>query len=169
MELNSQEQAAKEYIEYKFVPVLHEFLKSRNPKEYRRWGGNACKQTAIFGSLFLNELLPNYKWSVWEGLFKDIVKGREVTYNHAWIYGVDRQAGRRLLVDASRNHHERLFIVVGGNKYPKDHPSYLYMEEIERHKLDIQEALKDKEYYTFLDTLDFLSQIRVMISNLGGE
>lgn len=150
MELTTEELKVKHFIEEQFVPALHDIIVSKNPKEYEKWGGNACKQTAIFGSVFLNTLLPQYQWTVWEGIFTDIVHGKEVTYNHAWIYGVDRKLGKRLLVDASRNHHERLFLPVAGNKYPKDHPAYVHMKELHREKLDVGALLKEQEFYTRL-------------------
>jgi len=164
MHLTPEEEAAKLFIEEKFTPALHQIIESSNPKEYKKWGGNACRQTAIFGSVFLSELLPNYKWAAWDGIFKDIIDGREVQYNHAWLYGVDRENGRRLLVDASRNHHERLFIQVSGNRYPKDHPSYMNMQELKREKLNISEALGTDEYYTQLQSMDFIKLLKDRIN-----
>ncbi|QNR70477.1 hypothetical protein IAQ67_28625 (plasmid) [Paenibacillus peoriae] len=162
MNLTPKEEAAKLFIEEKFTPALHQIIESRNPKEYKKWGGNACRQAAIFGYVFLSELLPNYKWTAWDGIFKDIVGGKEVEYNHAWLYGVDRENGRRLLVDASRNHHERLFMTVSGNRYPKDHPSYIHMKELKREKLDVADALRTDEYYTRLPSMKFIELLRDM-------
>ncbi|MGG1263797.1 hypothetical protein [Brevibacillus laterosporus] len=164
MELTFREEVAKSFMEERFLPALHKLISTINPKEYEKWGGNACRQTAIFGSLYLERLLPEYTWSMWDGIFNDIVNDRKVTYNHAWLYGVNKENGKRLLVDLSRVHHERLFIVVTGNRYPKDHPSYKDMVEISRKKLNARELMKLPEYYTDLKVGEFLTKLEAFMA-----
>lgn len=166
MSLTITELSAKNYMEQKFLPALHKLVSEANPSEYKKWGGNACRQTAIFGYLYMQQLLPNYQWSAWDGIFDDVVYDKPVKYNHAWLYGVDKESGRRLLVDMARLHHERLFIKVTGNRYPKDHPSYLNMVEVSREKIDVAENLATIEYYTGLDSETFLQKLESIIETL---
>jgi hypothetical protein len=133
-----------------FIPTLHSVLKEADSFQYLKWGGNACRQTAIFGVKFLEKLLPTYKWEAWDGTFDDIVNGKPVKYNHAWIYGEDKSSGKKLLIDLSRNLHERLYLFVAVNDYPREHPTYNNMIEIHREKLDVKSCMKDHEFYTGL-------------------
>jgi hypothetical protein len=164
--LQPKEQFAKVYMEEKFVPALHKLLSEANPSEYKKWGGNACRQTAIFGTILLQTLLPEYDWSAWDGIFDDIVYDKPVRYNHAWILGKHKEGGQRLLVDLSRLHHERLFMFVDANRYPKDHPSYEHMKEVSREKINVIESLKDIEYYTKLHAPEFLVKLNKGIMDI---
>lgn len=160
MFVTEREKYVKRYMEGIFVKGLHEILQKANPVEYKKWGGNACRQTAIFGVKFLEKLLPTYKWEAWDGNFDDVVGDRQVEYNHAWIYGVEETTGKKLLVDLSRIYHERLFMFVEENKYPKDHPSYKNMNELNRKKMDIKDCMKDYEYYTMERSVKVLENLK---------
>lgn len=152
--LNERELIAKEYMFEVFTPSIHELIKSKNEKEYEKWGGNCCRQSAIFGAVVLNEILPEYAWTVWDGNMDDIVGGKPVNYNHAWILG--KHEGRRLLVDLSRQYRERLFIEVKVNGYPKDHPEYVNMVIKSREQLDWKKAFDEEiEFYTQLSGEEF--------------
>lgn len=164
MGLNEREESVKRFMEELFVPALHQVVEEANPEQYKKWGGNACRQTAFFGRKILADLLPDYTWTVWDGIFDDIVNDKPVQYNHAWIYGVDKASGKRLLVDLARLHHERLFIEVTGNRYPKDHPSYFHMKEVKREKVDLEDWGRAPEYYTQLDASSFMDRV---LSALG--
>lgn len=155
-----REKYVKNFMEREFVVALHETFEKANPIEYKKWGGNACRQTAIFGVKFLEKLLPTYSWEAWDGDFEDIVGGKKVTYNHAWIYGVDKSNGKKLLIDLSRLYHERLFLFVNENQYPKDHKSYEHMIELNRKKLDIKDCMKDCEYYTMERSVKVLEDLK---------
>lgn len=158
--LSTQEQNVKTFMETVFIPALHKLLSDANPVAYKEWGGNACRQTAVYGYLLLTEMLPEYKWTAWDGVFTDVVYGKPVQYNHAWLHGVNKVNGKRLLVDMSRLHHERLFIEVNSNKYPNTHPSYENMVEVSREKLDIQDCLQSPEYYTGLYFREFMEKLQ---------
>lgn len=160
LEVTVREVAVKEYMEKIFVPALHSLLKQGNPMAYQQWGGNACRQTAIFGVKFLEKLLPSYKWEAWDGNFNDIVRGKNVHYNHAWIFGVEESTGKKLLVDLSRIHHERLFLFVEENKYPNEHPSYKNMIEMNRSKMDIKDCMNDLEFYTSQRSTKLLQELK---------
>jgi hypothetical protein len=146
MAFTEREVRVKDFMENVFIPTLHNKFESRNPVLYNKWNGNACRQTAIFGIKFLEKLLPQYKWQAWDGEFKDFVYGKHVTYNHAWIYGKNKD--KNLLVDLSRVAQERLFIEVVENEYPKEHPSYQHMVKQNESLINIKDCFRDREYYT---------------------
>jgi hypothetical protein len=145
--LTPKEQAAKEFMYTNFIPHLHAIIIEKNLPEYEKWGGNCCRQSAIIGAKMLEKLLPGYKFEVWDGWFKDVVRGREVEYNHAWIFGTSPDK-RRLLIDLSRIFHERLFIEVKHNQYPKT-GTYKFMREKRREKFNWKKMFDiEREYYT---------------------
>lgn len=154
----------KNFMETIFVPALHKMIKSKNPTEYEKWQGNLCRQTAIFGALILSTINNDVDWQVWDGIFEDIYCGKRVTYNHAWIFGKDKNTGQRYLVDLSRNHKERLFIEVNSNRYPRDHEEYKDMREVSRNKLDWESMLSEKEYFTNLDGKEFMNELQGYIA-----
>jgi hypothetical protein len=157
------EDIAKDWMFNLFIPALHTLV-SQNVEKYKQWGGNTCRQSAVFGAYFLNRILPEYEWSVWDGDFNDVIKGVPVSYNHAWIFGVDRSNGRRLLVDLSRVLQERLFIVVKSNAYPKNLKDYKNMKEIRRERLNwVQMINEDCEYFTKLSGKEFIERLDTLI------
>lgn len=146
--LTEKELFVRNFMGNTFIPNLHATLKEANPKKYEEWDGNTHHQSAIFGAYILKILLSEYEWSVWEGTFENIVLNKKVICDHAWIYGVDEINHKRLFVDLSINHHERLFIEVANNAYLNHHPIYENMKEIQRNKISYKEKLKEIEYYT---------------------
>lgn len=165
MQLTQKESGAKALMENLFIPALHDTLSKAAPEKYQQWGGNACRQTAIFGANLLKDLLPEYDWVVWDGNFSDMLKGKRVKYNHAWIYGIHKTEKKGLLVDLSRNHHERLFLPTKSNKYPKDNPTYKNMKLINKTKLDYQKEMLDIEYYTSKRGTEVFDQILMKIGS----
>lgn len=166
MKLNEKELHVKAIMENVFVPVLHEIVSTANPVAYQRWNGNACRQTAIFGTKMLQSFLPEYQWTAWDGDFTDIVQGEKVKYNHAWIHGVNKAEGKGLLVDLSRNYHERLFIPVTSNKYPRNHPSYKHMKLIKKVKMDVEQKMTQAEFYTNKPSDQVLSDIYLKMQKI---
>jgi hypothetical protein len=163
MELTIREDIAKDFMFRCFIPALHTLV-SRNVEKYKQWGGNTCRQSAVFGTHYLNMFLVEYEWTVWDGIFDDIIRGKSTRYNHAWIMGKDRNTGRRLLVDLSRVAHERLFIVVLANRYPKDHEDYKNMKEVSREQLDWRKMIEeDREYYTALSGEEFIQELNKLM------
>lgn len=160
IKVTQREIKTRDFMVNTFIPALHSLLKDGDQVQYLKWGGNACRQTAIFGVKFLEKLLPTYQWEAWDGVFDDIVMGKPVKYNHAWIYGEEKSTGKKLLVDLSRNLHERLYLYVGLNDYPREHPSYKHMIEIHREKLDVKSSMKDHEFYTGLKSTRLLQILK---------
>lgn len=160
LELNTKEQQVKIFMFNRVVPAIHKVLKDGNPNLYQQWGGNTCRQSAVFGVKFLEELLPEYDWTVWDGDFGDKIRGQHTKYNHAWIYGIHKETKKGLLVDLSRVDRERLFLPTTSNKYPKDHPEYKEMRLIQKTKLDYNQMIEDDiEYYTQLPSTEVLNNI----------
>lgn len=161
MLLTDREKAVKDIMFDIFIPALHKVITDRNPEEYKRWHGNCCKQTAIFGAYILKILLPDYEWTTWDGVFSDKHKGEDVRYNHAWILGKEPSTNRRLLIDLARTTKERLFREVSGNRFPKDHPEYKDMVEESRERLDWEKMIEeDDEFYTGLPSRTFIEVLR---------
>lgn len=149
--LTPNEMKAKKYLFDFFIPTLHDLIETANPEAYLKWNRNTCRQSAVFGCHFLNKLLPEYEWTAWDGNFEDVYLGRKVKYNHAWIYGSHKTRDKHLLVDLSVVNKERLFIERPENTYPKDHPEYEHMIEVDRKQLDYRKMIENEiEYYTQL-------------------
>lgn len=129
-----------------FYDTLAEILSKGTQNDFKLWGGNCCRQSAIISAEILSQTLPYFKWTTWEAEFNDVINGKEYTYEHAWTYGT--YGDTMILVDLSRVHQERLFISVDANKYPKDHPFYKDMKEVSRKQLHWRKMIYDEEYFT---------------------
>lgn len=151
LKLIDREQFVKDFMNERFIPALADTFNRASPEKFEYFGGNFCRQSAIIGTVFLQDLLPEYEWVAWEGEFDDIVLGDRRQYEHAWIYGKNRISDkRRILVDLTRKHQERLFIISRKNAYPNNHPEYLHTKIITKKQIDIQDALQTREFYTNL-------------------
>ena len=163
MELDKDETLVKNFMFEKFIPALHKLLREASPGKYAMWNGNTCRQSAVFGTKFLETFLPNYKWTAWDGNFSDMKHGQQVKYNHAWINGINKEERKGLLVDLSRIDRERLFIPVLENKYPKDHPEYKDMRIINKERMDLEQCMSETEYYTNLPGNALLSLLNLSL------
>ncbi|MGV4321265.1 hypothetical protein [Bacillus mojavensis] len=161
MELTQNEQKVKDFMFNKFIPALHRLVSTSDPIKYQTWNGNTCRQSAVFGLVYLRKLLPEYEWTAWDGDFSDIYRGKRVEYNHAWIHGVDKKNNKGLLVDLSRVDRERLFLPVKANKYPKNHPEYKSMKLIRKKKINIEDRLNEEEFYTNLKGDEFIKKLNL--------
>jgi hypothetical protein len=96
----------------------------------------------------LTNILPEYRWSTYEATFNDIEGGKSVAYDHAWIYGVARNGGRKLFVDLAHLARPEIFMEVEKNAYP-DIPQYKNMVEVSRRTLNWRRMVEgQREYYT---------------------
>lgn len=159
--LTTREFFVKSYLEEEVIPFLDNLFKKSDPFKYELYQGNACRQYAVYGSLLLAELLPTFEWEVWEGRFSDIVHDQSVEYEHAWIYGKEKRGNRKFLIDLSRNHHQRLFILVPKNRYPQNHTSYRHMKNLWKKRVRWDEYMTDQEFYTGLETEKLHDLIKV--------
>lgn len=147
--LNEDEKRVKSFLESVFIPSLHEILQSKDPAKYAIYQGAACRQTATIGYFYVKELLPEYEWEAWEADFKDVIMGKPVNYDHAWLYGKSKsRKNKDLLVDLARNNQERLFIKTNKNQYPTDHPEYKDTVILSKKRMNPVKNLEIVEFYT---------------------
>ena len=167
MKLTKREEYVKKYTFELFIPTLHHTIKAFNEQEYKKWGGNTCRQSAILGAYFLNQWLPEYEWQVWDGNFTDIIRGKKYEFNHAWIYGENKQTGEGLFLDLSNVIKERLFFKTKDNVYPSYHEQYKNQKELNRVQLDWEKMLAtDYEYYTKLHSMELANLLqRLMLTH----
>lgn len=158
--INAREILVKTYLENLFIPYLDNLFKTSNPSKYNLYQGNFCRQASIYGTLLLEDLLPEYQWESWEAEFTDIVQGKPVRYEHAWIYGKNKREKRYLLIDLTRNFQERLFIEVPKNRYPKNHLEYKHMVEIKKKLIPIANRMGEYEFYTGLQAKVILDRFK---------
>lgn len=159
MELNQKELECRAFMFNIFIPALHEMVEEINPTEYHKWGGNLCRQTAVFASHFLNKTFQEYDWQGWEGDFEDVVHGQPCRYEHAWVFGKSKTGSRRLFLDLAHNHKERLFVATKVNAYPKNSEAHKDMVCLSRKKLNVQEMYNDIEHHTGLCGEEFMSEL----------
>lgn len=86
--------------------IIPTYFFTQNPVEYTKWQMNACRQTAIIVSYFLNELLRSFYHSpieitIIDGEFKDNFTS---WYNHAWVVGTRTNYGAsdQIFIDVAR-------------------------------------------------------------------
>lgn len=163
--LNQDEQRVKMFMESIFIPSLHEILQAKSPEKYMLYQGAACRQTATMGYFFLKDLLPDYEWEVWEANFKDKFRGKDVNYEHAWIYGKSKNKKEKdLLVDLARNYQERLFIKTNKNQYPANHPEYKDMVVLQKKRINPNRNLQIIEFYTEDKGENLLKELEIKCS-----
>lgn len=110
---------------------------------------------------FLNNILPSYTWHVYDGIFDDVLYGKPVRYNHAWIFGTNRKDNRKLFVDLARIHTEQIFKFTQNNRYPKDNQEYKDLKEVCRTQLNWHKMiLTEREYYTKLTGKEFVIEVQ---------
>lgn len=161
-----KEQDLADFMIKTFRPNLHRLIRDYNEAEYLKWQGNCCRQTAIIGSYFIDKHMPSYIVTAWEGNFNDILNGKPVTYDHAWIFAKDSRSDRRLLIDLARTHKDCLWMRVPSNRYLRTYYGYENMIEISRSQLDWRKICEDEnetEYYTKLPTKQFIKELEKRI------
>ena len=153
--LTVREELTKTFMQEKFVPTIKELFKTKSPEKYKQWGENCCVQIAVFGTFFLSKMLMDYTFTVYEGIFHDKVKGRDVKYNHAWIYAVSSDKSRKLFIDMGRSMQENIFIEQDKNAYDNKIFGYEDIKEVKRTQLDWRRMLAtETEYYTGLPSME---------------
>jgi hypothetical protein len=116
-QLTPEEEAARDIMGYLFNPVLKLLLCMSNPKEWAKYGFNSCRQTAIFGAIYLQKILPSYTIVPYTGMFLEIVNGKKETYEHCFI--VASKGNRNILIDLSRVTHHLIFHKMDTFGYPQ--------------------------------------------------
>lgn len=162
--LTKREELAKEFMEKRFLPSIKNIIESSAPEKFESWGGNCCRQVAIFGAYYLSNILMDYRFTVWDGVFEDVIDGRKVKYNHAWIYGISHGRERKLFIDLGRSKQENIFVEQRKNAYDKTIPGYENIVEVEREQLQWVTMIASQiEYFTGLSGNDLIDKINLKI------
>lgn len=163
--LTEREEQARDTMIYMFNPVLKFILMAKNHKEFKRYGYNSCRQTAILGAGYLKTLLPDYTFTVYEGSFIEQIDEQFVPYEHAFI--VANKDKRNLIIDLSRTTKRLVFSEITTMDYPEIE-DYENVTKIGQVQLNLDEMLntQEPEYFTRLKPRDLLQTIIFCIDNL---
>ena len=165
--LTDRERAVRDEMINIFNPVLKFILSSSNPEEFARYGYNSCRQTAIFATAILTELLPEYTFRLYEGQFAELYEGRLITYKHAFTIG--QYKDRMLLIDISRVSKRLLFCPVTDTLYPTE-DEWASVSLISKEELSLVDMLDTDvvEYFTHKSPLSVLCTIKALMEDLKG-
>lgn len=163
--LTERERMARDEMIYIFNPVLKFILANSKPDEFAKYGFNSCRQTAIFGTAILKELLPEYTFRLYEGQFAELYDGKMITYTHAFTIGQYKE--RMLLIDISRVSKRLLFTLIGDTLYPID-DEWKYVSLISKEELSLTEMFASGvlEYFTDQEPLSVLTSIKLLMHDL---
>lgn len=163
--LTEQEEKARDVMVYLFNPVLKFILMSSNYAEFKRYGCNSCRQTAILGAGYLKTLLPDYEFNVYEGHFVEKIDNVCTPYDHAFI--VAHKNDRHLVIDLSRTTKKLLFSETYLNIYPEVE-DYEDVVKVGQDRIDLDEMLNTDipEYFTGRKPRDLMIMIRGFIEDL---
>lgn len=163
--LTEQEEKARDMMVYLFNPVLKFILMTCNYNEFKRYGFNSCRQTAILGAGYLRIILPDYNFKVYEGSFVENIDGINIPYTHAFI--VANKDKRHLVIDLSRITKKLLFSETYSNIYPEIE-DYENVTKVGQVLLDLDEMLEtdNPEYFTHEKPRDILKLIITFIEEL---
>ena len=164
--LTHQEAQARDIMVYLFNPVLKFLLKSSNPEEFKRYGFNSCRQTAILGAGYLRNLLPDYEFNVYEGYFIENIDGAIVPYTHAFI--VAKKNKRHLVIDLSRTTKKLLFQETSSSLSYPEIEDYDNICKVGQTKLDLDDLLNTDvpEYFTEWKPSKLMEVITIFIDTL---
>ena len=165
-DLTKLEEEARDFMIYNFNPVLKFVLMNANPEEFRRYGCNSCRQTAIFSIPILESVLPGYEINAYEGNFIDKKDGEE--YLHAFVIAQNKTLKRKLLIDLSRVELPMLFQHVSGDSlYPSDN-GYEGVTLLEKTHMSKSKYLymSEPEYFTCKRPLETLNDILALMKSV---
>ena len=144
--LTEEEIKARDIMVNLFIPVLKFILSDINYDEFKRWGFNSCRQTAILGAVYLKSLLPSYTIKGYEGVFEE----DNEEYEHGFI--IASKDSRKLIIDLSRTHKRLLFRVIKDdeNLYPHEEEYSIckYKSKQEYNLTDLFYKTNSAEYIT---------------------
>ena len=163
--LTDRERMARDEMIYIFNPVLKLILAHSNPYEFEKYGFNSCRQTAIFGTAILSELLPEYNFRLYEGQFAELYNGQMITYTHAFTIG--QYKDRMLLIDLSRVSKRLLFHQIEDTLYPYE-DEWKNVSLISKEELSLAEMLAPDvaEYFTHKSPMSVLLSIKMLMEEL---
>jgi hypothetical protein len=143
----------KEFLIDVMKPSIREYLHFVNPDGMENWQYNCCRQTSLITNWYLREwLLENKSGYIeiqsWVGKFQDVIDGRGILYDHAWIYCIHEDPRKNLLIDIARNHKPCLCIFTPVNEYPRNFRGYEYMVCVEKKRLNEESLWTYPEHFT---------------------
>lgn len=167
--LTDKERAVRDEMIYIFNPVLKFILASSKPQEFKRYGYNSCRQTAIFATALMKELLPEYTFRTFEGQFIELIDGRPTPYIHAFT--IATHGDRSLLIDISRVSKRLLFTpITSPALYPRteDWSGVVFLTKEE---FDLQKQLftVEVEYFTNRQPMKVLHLIKALMADLKNK
>lgn len=167
--LTDEEKKARNELIYIFNPCL-KFLFDQYP-QFKQYAYNSCRQTAIFSTAFLSEIMAGYSFQLYEGNFSDILHGQKVEYAHAFAIG--QNGTRRILVDVSRTERKLLFHLLPDNgivAYPKVE-GYMFLTMSSFGKQDWRELLMSKmpEFLTGMRPIEVCVKATELACNLKAK
>jgi hypothetical protein len=142
----------KDFLFDVMKPSIKEYMQARNPDELDRWQGNCCRQTSLITNWYLRQWLLNndsgyIEIQSWDGEFRDFEKGKHVSYDHAWVYCINEDRSKNLLVDIARNHRPLLCMFTPINRYPSD-GEYQHMRLISKERMNEKNMWNQREFLT---------------------
>lgn len=154
-----KEKEVKEFMIGKFVPALRRVLAKREriPRLFEKRYGNCCNQTALLSCMHLTKVLPDYTWTMFEGMFRIVNKEKTpMLFNHAWVFGY-RGKGSNLFLNLAEDGERITWESVEENRYPAHCAHTWYAQEIcpYRKRIDWEQMSQrtgegSGEYYTGL-------------------
>lgn len=143
------------------LAALTKRLEQANPEEFARYGRNKCRQGAFICKALLDDLLPSYRWTIYEGTFKEEVGGKPQSYEHAYVFGSGGGAHhrQRIICDLTRTLHPNLFIKVSRNSY-EGLSGYKGMRRTKLIPLDFEEMCEETEYFTKVKGSELVTLIK---------
>ena len=165
--LTQEEQEARDIMVYLFNPVLKFLLMNGNYEEFKKYGFNSCRQTAILGAAYLKKLLPNYDICVYEGHFIEHLNDRFVPYDHAFIIAKKDSVNRHLVIDLSRTTKKLLFSESCINIYPQIE-DYEGVIKLGQDLINLNDMIETDipEYFTGKKPKELLEIIDTLINDL---
>lgn len=170
--LTKQEITARDIMVNTFNPVLKFLLAQSKLEEWIKYGCNSCRQTAIFGAIYLKDLLPDYEIIPYEGVFTEPVNdnSNEVEeYIHCFI--IASKNDRHLIIDLSRTSKHLLFNVIEDVNYPYPKTGdYKHVKYFYRKPIDLIENYYNctfEEYFTNMNPKKVIELIKCIINNIN--
>ena len=164
-DLTKEEEKARDEMIYLFNPVLKFVLMNGNYNEFKKYGFNSCRQTAILGADYLKKLLPEYDIEVYEGFFIEDIDGLYFPYTHAFI--IAHKDDRHLVIDLSRTTKKLLFSKTYLNIYPEIE-DYENVTKLKQEKINLDEMINSDtpEYFTNKKPKELIKTISSLIDDM---
>lgn len=147
----------KEFMINKFRPSLQNLFYTKGYDRYKEFGFNSCRQTAVFGTFILRDILSEYKWTACEGLMCTPFLGKLVRVEHAWIFGFNKQLGG-IIVDLESPYIKVYRTDVNKLKEPRK-----ILNKIKR--IDVEFCMGEVEFLTMMQSSEILSILRNKLAN----